>query len=205
LILLGCSLGVLCPRLPAQSQALAVERRGNYLHVAVPQLHLLEGKPLERLHNGASVTYVFSLTLTADRSSAATFRLQERFIVSFDLWEEKFSVVQAGSSGRSGSHLTADLAEAWCLDNLPVPVAALPAEKTFVIKLEWAVAENESENSSESRSGLTLAGLIDVFSRKGREASPRWQAVSGHMRLADLKDKKGNKSQSRITRSDNSV
>jgi hypothetical protein len=182
-----------------------VERRGTTLHVAAPHLHFLEGKPLEQLHNGASVTYVFSLTLTADRSSAPAFRLQERFIVSFDLWEEKFSVVQAGTPGRSGSHLTAAMAEAWCLDNLPVPMPALPAEKTFVIKLEWSVAENESENSSEIRPGLTLAGLIDVFSRKGREAPPRWQAISGRLRLVDLKDKKDNKSQSRLTRNGNSV
>jgi hypothetical protein len=40
---------------------------------------------------------------------------------------------------------------------------------------------------SESVSGLTLAGLIDVFSRKKREEPPHWEALSGPLRLMDLK------------------
>jgi hypothetical protein len=37
---------------------------------------------------------------------------------------------------------------------------------------------------------LTLAGLIDLFSRRGRETPPHWEASSGSLRLADLKDRK---------------
>jgi len=190
LSLLICLTGTLCPQLQAQNQSLAVERHGDRLRVAAPQLHFLEGKPLEQLHNGASVTYVFALTLTAGQSNKTLYHLQERFVVSFDLWEERFSVVQTVRSGRPGSHLTAAEAEAWCLDNMPAPLPALAPEKTFMIKLECRVAENEGEGSSETASKLTLAGLIDVFSRKGREAPLRWEAVSGPLKLAELKDKK---------------
>lgn len=188
--LLICFTGMFCPQLQAQNQSLAVERHGDHLQVTAPQLHFLEGKPLEQLHNGASVTYVFALTLTAGQSSKAIYHLEERFVVSFDLWEEKFSVVQTVPSGRSGSHLTAAAAEAWCPDNMPVPLPTLAPEKTFVVKLECRVAEDESESSSETGSRLTLASLIDLFSRKGRAVPLRWEAVSGPLRLADLKDKK---------------
>jgi hypothetical protein len=189
-IMLICCAGILCPSLRAQSQSLGVERQGNRLRVAAPQLHWLEGKPLEQLHNGATVMFVFSLTVIAAPSGRSTYHVQERFIFSYDLWEERFSVVQPGAPGRQGSHLTSALAEAWCLDNLPVPVTALPAEKPFVIKLQCWVAENGSEGGSEGLSGLTLATLIDVFSRKARVTPPRWEAVSGSLRLADLKEKK---------------
>lgn len=198
-ILLICVAGITCPWIQAQSQSLTVERLGNYLRVAAPQMHFLEGKPLAQLHDGASVTYSFALTLTA--GGASTIHLQERFILSYDLWEEKFSVVQAGAPAHSASHLTAAAAEAWCLDNLAVPVPAFGPGKTFAIKLECRIAENGAESGGESRP-LTLAGLIDVFSRKGQEAPLRWEAVSGPLHLSDLKDKKqrAQKTWSQITR-----
>ncbi len=175
--------------LVAQSRpyTLNVERRGNLLNVIAPYFHFLEGKPLERLQNGASVTYVFELTLTADPAESAVTRLRRRFIISFDLWEERFAVVQPDPPGQTGSHMTAAMAEAWCLERMPLPLPALTRDKSFVIKLDcWA----EPDRSDGSEGGLTLAGLIDAFSRKGRDAVPRWQATTGSLRLADLKDSK---------------
>jgi hypothetical protein len=189
-ILLICISGIAWFQLLAQAPPLVVERQGNYLFVAAPRLHFLEGKPLEQLHNGASVTFEFVLTLHAEQRSRPVTRIQERFVISFDLWEEKFSIVQAGAAGRSGSHLTAAQAEAWCLETMPVPLPSLPAEKTFVLKLVCRVAENDSSSSGEGGSGLTLAGLIDVFSRKGHDAPLRWEAESGSLRLAELKERK---------------
>ncbi|HYK91659.1 MAG TPA: hypothetical protein VE398_23025 [Acidobacteriota bacterium] len=180
--LLLCFAGFLSVR--AQSPLLSVERRDNYLHVAAPQLHFLEGKSLDQLQNGASVAYVFELTLTSDQKIIA--RSQQRFILSFDLWEEKFSVVQAGAHGRSRSHLTAPMAEAWCLDSLQIPIPALSPERSFVIKLDCRATMNVDESNEDSSPGLSLAGLIDALSRKGRDAPPRWQAFSNPLRFADL-------------------
>jgi len=189
-ILLICISGIAGFQLLAQPPPLVVERQGNYLHVAAPRMHFLAGRPLEQLHNGTSVTFELVLTLQADHLSRPAIRLQERFVISFDLWEEKFSIVQLGAAGRSGSHLTADQAEAWCLDAMPVPLPALPAEKSFVLKLVCRVMENDSSSSGEGRSRLSLAGLIDVFSRKGRDTPLRWEADSGFLRLTELKEKK---------------
>jgi hypothetical protein len=174
--------------LQAQTASLVVERRGGFLDLHAPQLHFLEGKPLEQLRNGASVTYIFELTLVSDQKTVT--RLQERFILSFDLWEERFSIVRPGSAGRSSSHLTAAMAEAWCLSNLRTPVPAIGPEKSFVLKLDCRTAGDESEGESSDSSSLTLASLIDALSRKARDAPPRWQAVSGPLRLADLYEPK---------------
>ncbi len=177
-------------RLAAQSTSLLVEREGATLHVSASRLPLLEGKPLEQLHNGASITYVFELTLTPELESEPAVRLKERFVFSFDLWEEKFSVVQPDPPGRSASQLSAAAAIAWCLDNMQVSAKSLTPDKTFVIRLECWVAADNSDGGSQNKSSLTLAGLVDVFSRKGRNPPPRWLAVAGPLRLSDLKVKK---------------
>jgi hypothetical protein len=189
-ILLICISGIAGFQLLAQPPPLVVERQGNYLHVAAPRMHFLAGRPLEQLHNGTSVTFELVLTLQADHLSRPAIRLQERFVISFDLWEEKFSIVQTGAAGRSGSHLTAAQAEAWCLETMPVSLPAILAEKSFVLKLLCKVVEDDISSGSEGRSALTLAGLIDVFSRKGHDEPLQWEAESGSLRLADLKERK---------------
>jgi hypothetical protein len=187
--------------LHAQTPNLDVVREENHLRVSAPQMHFLEGKSLEKLHNGASVTYVFEVTLTSDQSGKSLEHLRERFNISFDLWEERFAVVQAAPPGRAGSHFTAAAAEGWCLSNLQIPVPPLTPEKTFVIKLECWAEESASASGGESNSGLTLSGLIDVFSRKGRDTQTRWEAASGLLRLGDIKGKKSENSPPRSEKS----
>jgi len=190
---LTCLTAILSPQLQAQSQVLAIERQGSHLRVAAPGFHFLEGKPLERLHDGASVTYAFTLTLIAGQSGRTISHFEESFIVSFDLWEERYSVVQTTDSGRAASHLTAAAAEAWCLENMRAPLPAISPEKTFMIKLECRVADNEGVSGGDRSSPLTLGGLVDVLSRKSREAPARYEALSGPVRLADLKEKRDTK------------
>ncbi len=185
-ILLICFAGISCPFLRSQQSTLTAEPRGDRLHVTAPQMHFLVAKPLGQLQNGASVTYAFALAIAGSPGNKTYFSQQESFVVSFDLWEERFSVVQTGSHQRSVSHLTAAEAEAWCIDAVSAPLSALPSEKTFVIKLACQVVRNGTD--SESRS-LTLAGLIDVFSRKEREAPMHWEAASEVLHRADLKVK----------------
>jgi len=188
-LILIIAAGLASHAMHAQTQSLLVERQGNLLRVTAPQMHFLEGRPLEQLHNGASVTYVFDLSIIAGGRSV--FDLRERFIISYDLWEEKFSAVQAGPSGNAASHLTAAAAESWCLQNLKIPAPALSPDKPFVVRLELSVAD-ERDNSIEGGTGLTLAGLIDIFSRKQQEKTPHWEASSGPLRLSNLKVSNGN-------------
>lgn len=172
--------------LSAQPGSLNVERQGDHLRLSAPSFHFLEGRPLERLRNGAAVPYLFTVTIEPVQGGGRTTHLQRRFVVSYDLWEEKFAIVQEGRPPRSVSHLSAAAAEAWCLDSLLPGLPSLPAEKSFVVKLACSVAADEEPPTGD---GLTLSTLIEFFSRKGAAPSPRWELASAPLRLADLKDR----------------
>src|ERR1035438_6466124 len=100
------------------AERLSVAWDGDDLRVAAPQLHFLAGKPLDRLRDGAAVVFLTQLTLTTDNFTTSLRRTPERFVFSYDLWEEKFSVTKLGEGQRTVSHLSAMAAEAWCLDNV---------------------------------------------------------------------------------------
>ncbi len=76
-------------------------------------------------------------------------------------------------------------AEAWCLDALSPRVSEVPAEKTFVVKFDGLVPQEESR----TREVFTLSALLDAFSRKSEDAQSHWEASSPPLRLADLRDK----------------
>lgn len=182
----GVALAVFA-QLSAQPAPLKVERAGDRLRVAAPQLHFLSGPALDRLHDGASVTFVLSVELHVERGRATGARETRDVVFSYDLWEERFSVAQVGPPGASASHLTAAAAEAWCVDLLSLPSRAAPASGTFVVKLECSLRDGAAR-PAEAVPSPTLTGLIDMLSRKARAAPPRWEAVSPPLRLADLKD-----------------
>ncbi len=103
--------------------------RGRFTS-ARPTLHFLTGKSLSRLHDGAAVPFDFQLIIAAGSKNNVVARSLERFTVSYDVWEEKFSVVRVRDFRRSGMRLSASSAEAWCLDNIVDPnvrAAARPA------------------------------------------------------------------------------
>jgi hypothetical protein len=183
----AAALGILV-HLSAQSASLNVERDGDRLRLSAPQLHFLAGAPLQRLHDGRSVTYTFSVALEVEEGAPGGARLVRRVAFSYDLWEERFSVTHLDEPRASASHLTASAAEAWCLELLTLPVRAAPGDKTFVVKFECWLRE-EGAQAADAPSAATFTGLIDLLSRKAREAPPRWEAVSPWLRLADLKDK----------------
>ena len=186
-ILLIAVAAILGANVPAKSKSLIVEHRGDHLQVSAPQMHFLEGKALEKLHNGSTVTYILTLAVVAEQKAKPIFLMEERFLVSYDLWEEKYSVVQAGAGGRTASRLTVTMAEAWCLENMQIPLRAVPEQQSFMVRLQCSIEENEMGNGGNKKSGLTLAALIDIFSLK-REAEPlKWEADAGPLRLNDLK------------------
>ena len=182
--------GLVVPLSPARgAQPIDVTFDGDNLHVSAPSLHFLTGKPLARLKDAATVVFLSQLTLFSENRENVFRRVPDRFVLIYDLLEEKFSVTQLGGTPRSTARvLSAPAAEAWCLDLLALPVRAAPLAKTFVVKLECSLPEEDAQ-SGEAPSGATLTALIDVFSRKARAVSPRWETVSGPLRLADLKDK----------------
>jgi hypothetical protein len=166
---------------------LTVTWDGDDLHVAAPQFHFLSGKPLDRLKDGAAVVFLTQLTLTTDNFTTSLRRTPERFVFSYDLWEEKFSVTKLGEGQRTVSHLSATAAEAWCLDNVAISSTGLPQDRPFWLRFELRAAEPKDEAAVMGESGLNLTRLIEIFSRRPRDQQPHWAADAGPLRLGELK------------------
>jgi hypothetical protein len=173
--------------LGVSSAELAVRPSGDELHVAAPRLHFLTGKSLQRLHDGAAVPFDFQLTVAAGSRNNVVARALERFVVSYDVWEEKFSVVRLRDLRKSGSHLSAGAAEAWCLDNIFASSANLPAGQPLRAHLEIRAAEQKETAIMPQNNGISLTALIEVFSRPTRPQQEHWALESAPFRLADLK------------------
>jgi len=171
----------------AGSERLDIAWDGDDLHVAAPQLHFLAGKPLDRLKDGAAVVFLTQLTLTTDNFTTSLRRTPERFVFSYDLWEEKFSVTKLGEGQRTVSHLSATAAEAWCLDNVAISSTGLPQDRPFWLRFELRTAEARDEAAVMGEAGLNLTRLIEIFSRRPRDQQPQWTAEAGPLRLGDLK------------------
>ena len=178
----------LCRCLYAQGLLLRLE--SNRLRVSAPQLRFLSGKSLDRLRNGSSVNFNFQLTASADRHTTILDRDVEQFAVSFDLWEEKFSAVRHSSLPRTVSHLSAASTESWCVDNLSLNAAALPADRPLWIRLEVRAQDPADRSAVVGEAGINLARLIEIFSRPARAQETRFVEEAGPVRLADLKQQK---------------
>jgi len=174
------SLGLAAP-------SLQVRLDGDDIRVSAPHLKFLTGKPLERLKDGASVTFLAQLSLSTDVNALAVKRAVDRFIVSYDLWEEKFSVAKTGPDARSISHLSSSAAESWCLENLAVGIDSMPPDKPFWIRLEVRAEEPKDQAWVVGDSGINLTRLIEVFSNPARSQQAHWEAMAGPVRLQDLK------------------
>ena len=184
-------------RLGVCAEALQLRLGGSGLVVSAPRLRLLRGKPLDRLHNGASVIFAFQLSALGDRpvsgapSPRVLERVLDRFAISFDLWEEKFSVSRLSRPPRSVSHLTSAAAESWCLENLPLPTASLAPDRAFWIRLEVRADDPKDRSPLLEEPGISLARLIELFSGPSRSGQASWLVDDGPFRLGDLTGAKG--------------
>ena len=177
-------------RISLTADDLRLRVEDDHVRVSAPQTHFLTGRPLERLHNGAAVTYLMQLTVRAERAGKILARTPVRFTVSYDLWEEKFSVTRQSVPARSASNLSAAAVESWCFENISLLVSDLPADRTFWISLEYQSEEPKEVNKPDPVT-LTLGSLIDIFSRKPRdEEEVHGSAEAGPLRLDDLRKKK---------------
>lgn len=167
------------------SQGLLPHNAAGEIRVTAPSLHFLTGKSLTRLHDGAAVPFDFRLIVTSGTKNNVVAQSLERFTVSYDVWEEKFSVVRVSDFRRSGMRLSASSAEAWCLDNIGVRAAALPAGQQLFARLE--IRSAETKEPLEATSGINLATLIEIFSRPSRPQQDRWAVDSAPFQLNDLK------------------
>jgi hypothetical protein len=166
------------------SSSLLPHHASGEIRVTAPGLHFLTGKSLSRLHDGAAVPFDFQLIIAAGSKTNVVARALERFTVSYDVWEEKFSVVRVRDFRKSGARLSANSAESWCLQNLFIPAANLPPGQQLWARLEIRTVESREPLPAES--GINLASLIEIFSRPSRPQQDNWSVESAPFQLASL-------------------
>jgi len=167
------------------AQTVSVKLDGEQLRVSVPQLHFLSSEVLQRLRNGIAVNYVFKVGFTANRYSRPATVTSYRFVISYDIFEEKFAVSRIEPNPRSITHLSESAAQLWCLDSIAIASTGLPADQPFWVNLEYQTVEPKP---ATTESGESLIGqLIDVFSRKAQREDSHGALTGGPFSLSDLR------------------
>lgn len=167
---------------------------GDVLRANVPStFHFVTGKPLENLKDGSTVAYDVQLSLLNDQRVIEA-RSVERFVFSYDLWEERFSVAQlTGRSSRSPrttvTNLTAEAAEQWCVDRVGLSFAGLDRGRSYRLRIEVRADGPRRRERIEpaNEPPVSLATLIDLFSRPATDRQRAWASESSPFRLDNLK------------------
>ena len=162
------------PAARSMAQGVTVDAVGGALKIRAPGFSFLKGDPLARLKEGRSVRVELGgLVLPAPGKLPAA-AARRVFALSYDLWEERFAVTTVEARSQSVSHLALAAAEAWCVEQLTIPLTALGAlgDQPFWIRLEYRILDGDAA-SDQPDSGYTLQALIDALSRRRKtEASP---------------------------------
>jgi hypothetical protein len=152
-------------------------------------VHFLVGKPLERLRNASEVPFDFKITLWSGTRSHLLREVPARFVVSYDLWEEKFSVTKLVTPRRTARHLTDTAAEAWCLQQMSQDVTGVAANEPLWARLEIRAEDGKEAGLPFGRGNITDSGisLIVIFSRPAATTQPHWSIETGPVTLDELR------------------
>jgi hypothetical protein len=169
---------------PLSAQTLTIAVTGDRVKVRAPGWSFLSGEALTRLKEGRTVRVELAVLALAGPGRSPASALRQIFSVSYDLWEERFAVAASGARTASVSHLTAAAAEAWCLDQLAVPIAALGAvdPQRFWIRVDCRILDFDGTTDPDD-AGLTLQRLIEVLSRRHKADAPARTLEGGPFRV----------------------
>jgi hypothetical protein len=169
-------------------ESLGVYLDGDYLRVSLPHIDFLKGKPLDRLKDGASVAFIGQVTIaTTPNSINPVARSLARFALSYDIWEERFSITKIGAFPESRSHLSTQAAENWCLYNLVVDRGQIPADQPFYVQIDLRADDTKDQLGIIGDPGINLTRLIEFLGRAPRSPQEGLHASGGPFRLSDLK------------------
>ena len=173
------------PAARSPAQTLTVDIVGEVLKIRAPGFTFLQGDPLARLKDGRSVRIELTALVLPAPGKAPAASARRSFALSYDLWEERFAVTTVDTRSQSASHLTMAAAEAWCVEQLAIPVSVLGAlgrDLPLWIRLEYRALDSDSASGAED-SGYTLQGLIDALSRRRKTESSPHAIEAGPFRL----------------------
>ncbi len=165
-----------CPVARSSAQVLTIDTVGGAVKIRAPGFSFVKGEPLARLKDGRSVRVELAAIVLPGPGKPPAATTRRVFALSYDLWEERFAVTSVETRSQSVSHLTLPAAEAWCVDQIAIPLTALGAlgrDLPFWIRLEYRILDGDAPSES-SDPGYTLQALIDALSRRRKtESSPR--------------------------------
>ena len=149
----------------------------------------LEGKALDRLRNGQSVAFDFHLQLLDGPKTIA--RSLERFVLSYDLWEESYSAVQLAQSAPrtpiySTARLKADAVATWCLGRMKIKAPPVDRQRPLTLHLEIRSAGAKIRNPFRPQGSVDLGVLVEIFSRPPEAEASRFTAQSQPFTLGSL-------------------
>ena len=178
-------IGLLAWAAPVSAQ-LTVDTSGDALRIHAPGFSFLKGDPVARLKDGRSVRVELAAMVLPAPGKSVVATTRRIFALSYDLWEERFAVTTVEKRTQSASHLALAAAEAWCVDQLSIPVDALGGlgrDLPFWIRLEYRFLDSDATTDS-SDSGYTLQALIDALSRRRKADSSPHALEAGPFRLS---------------------
>lgn len=178
-------LGLAVPH-AATAQSLTVRAVGDMLQVRGSGLRLIEGVVADHLKDGRSVRVDFEMTILDKAGGAAVTQNRQSFVVSFDLWEQRYAVTRTGAAPRSISHLMARDAEAWCLEAMSLPLTALgrfSRDLPFFVRIDYQV--QDPPPSAKEESAFTLRTLIESLSRRNAGQPPGRTFEAGPFRIGN--------------------
>jgi hypothetical protein len=179
--------------LGAQQLELRLES-GNLIRITAPGFQFLQGKPLERLKNGSSVSFLGQLTISTDANRTIEQRAITRFALSYDIWEERFSAVRyplsrVEEASRKSSPLSEAAIQNWCLESLMADASRFALDQQIWVRLELRMEDTHDTGGLIGEAGISISRLIDLFSKPARPSQDHWQLDAGPFRLMDLKRK----------------
>jgi hypothetical protein len=166
--------------------SLALRQDDGVLRVAAPSLHFLEGRALRRLQDGAGLVFSLQLSVSTDQFRTVTRRQVDRYVVSFDLWEEKFAVVRLGAARQQASHLSREAAERWMFDHTGLPLHGLAADSAHWVRAELRADDPRDAGGFLLDPAVTLTRLVEWFGRAQKGEAQRWMLEQGPFRPAEL-------------------
>ena len=174
------------------AEELILRMQGNRLDFSAPRVHYLTGRPLARLKNAEPVAFDIQVKLAAQQSSNVLRTNTARFVISYDLWEERYAVTKTTAPRKAASHLTAAEAEEWCIHEMSVvDVSGIAANQPL-----WARMDIRAEDEKDSRlfgrdnisdQGISLTSLIERLSRPPKASQPHWELEAGPVTLEQLR------------------
>ena len=170
------------------AEELLLRRHEDQLRFTAPKIHFVAGRAADRLKEGNAVPVYFQATIAVGSRQNIVERLVESFVISYDLWEERFKVVARGQR-KSASNLTAVQTENWCFENLGISLANVPRNQPLYFKLEIRTEDSGARTPLfNSPDNFNLTALINLFSRPPERQQWHWSGEAGPFGYSDLQN-----------------